>query len=113
MSKSGETGLGASDNMMIWMFMLTHFPRVARAAKIYEDKRDLYCTSYATFKNLFSQNGRRRPFWMTENDFQSLSSSFQINMQLFFSNFVTKWPSAAILDDRKSLSVAFPAILYQ
>ena len=32
---------------------------------------------------IFSQNGRRRPFWMTENNFRSHFSPFQINAQLF------------------------------
>ena len=32
---------------------------------------------------IFSQNRRRRPFWMTENNFRSHFSSFQINEQLF------------------------------
>ena len=44
----------------------------------------------------FAQNGRRRPFWMTENHFRSYFSPFQINAQLFFLIFVTKWPPAAI-----------------
>ena len=57
---------------------------------------------------IFSQNGRRRPFWMTENNFRSHFSSFQINAQLFI--FFTKWPPVAILDDRKSLSIAVFAI---
>ena len=56
----------------------------------------------------FSQNGCRRPFWMTENHFRSHFSPFQINMQLLF--LPTKWLPAAILDDRKSLSIAFLAI---
>ena len=33
---------------------------------------------------IFSQNGWRRPFWMTENHFRSQFSPFQINTQLFF-----------------------------
>ena len=33
---------------------------------------------------IFSQNGRRRPFWMTENNFRSHFSPFQINTQLLF-----------------------------
>ena len=33
---------------------------------------------------IFSQNGRRQPFWMTENHFRSQFSPFQINTQLFF-----------------------------
>ena len=60
---------------------------------------------------LFSQNGCQRPFWTTENHFWSHFSSFQINTQLLFLNFFfTKWLPAAILDDRKSLSIAFLAI---
>ena len=51
---------------------------------------------------------------MTENQFQSHFSPFQINAQLqFFWIFFTKWPQVAILDDRKSLSIAFLAILDQ
>ena len=46
---------------------------------------------------------------MTENHFRSHFSPFQINTQLFF----TKWLPAAILDDRKSLSIAFLAISHQ
>ena len=85
----------------------------------------------------FSQNGCRRPFWMTENHFRSHFSPFQINTQLWFFFhkmaagghfgwtkiafgrishhfrsiqlwfFFTKWLPAAILDDRKSLSNVF------
>ena len=48
---------------------------------------------------------------MTENHFRSHFSPFQINTQLFFSLiFFSKWPPAAILDDQKSLSIAFLAI---
>ena len=47
------------------------------------------------------------PFWMTENHFRSHFWPFQINTQLFF---FTKWLPAAILDDRKSLLIAFLAI---
>ena len=54
----------------------------------------------------FSQNDPRWPFWMTENHFRSHFFPFQINTQLFFK--FTKWPP--ILDDRKSLSIAFLAI---
>ena len=51
------------------------------------------------FSQFFSQNGRRRPFWMTENHFRLHFSPFQINTQLlFFSFFFIKWPPAAILD---------------
>ena len=35
------------------------------------------------FKN-FGQNGRRRPFWMSQNNFRSQFLSFQIDTQLFF-----------------------------
>ena len=60
---------------------------------------------------LFSQNGRRWPFWLTENHVRSHFSPFQINMQFLFSlNFFTKWSPAAILDDRKSLSITFLTI---
>ena len=59
----------------------------------------------------FSQKGYRRPFWMTENHFRSHFSLFQINAQLFFFWFCfSKWPPAAILDDRKSLLIALLAI---
>ena len=37
-----------------------------------------------SFFFIFLQNGRRRPFWMTENHFWSHFSPFQINTQLFF-----------------------------
>ena len=40
-------------------------------------------------------------------------SSFQINTQLLFWKLLTKSPTPAILDDRKSLSIAFLAILDQ
>ena len=38
---------------------------------------------YATFFLIYSQNDRRRPFWMTKNHFRSHFSPFQINTQLF------------------------------
>ena len=44
------------------------------------------------------QNGRRRPFWMSENNFRSQFLPFQIDTHFFFFNFWTKWPPAAILD---------------
>ena len=60
--------------------------------------------------DFFSQNGCRRPFWMTDH----ISIHFQINTQfLFFFIFFTKWLPAAILDDRKSLSIAFLTISNQ
>ena len=51
---------------------------------------------------------------MTENQFRSHFSQFRTNTQfllLFF--FIIKWPPAAILDDRKSLSIAFLDISYK
>ena len=35
---------------------------------------------------------------MSENNFRSQFLPFQIDTQLFFFNFLTKWPPAAILD---------------
>ena len=46
------------------------------------------------------QNGCRRPFWMIENNLQMHFSPFQINTQLFFLIFFSKWPPAAILEVR-------------
>ena len=49
--------------------------------------------------------------WMTENHFRSHFSQFQINTQLWFLLIsFHKWLPAAILDDRKSPSIAFLAI---
>ena len=45
---------------------------------------------------------------MTENHFRSQFSQFQINTQLF--DIFHKMAAAAILDDRKSLSMAFLTI---
>ena len=48
---------------------------------------------------------------MTENHFRSHFSPFQINTQLLFLfDFVHKMAAAAILDNRKSLSITFLAI---
>ena len=48
-----------------------------------------------------SQNGCRRPIWMTENHFRSHFSPFQINTQLLFIFILfTKWLPAAITFDR-------------
>ena len=60
----------------------------------------------------FSQNGCRRPFWITENHFRSHFSPFHINTQLLYF-FSTKWLPATILDDRKSLVIAFLAVSRQ
>ena len=57
-----------------------------------------------------SQNGYWRPFWMTENRFRSHFSPYQINTQLWFFWFFSQMAAAAILDDRKSLSITFLAI---
>ena len=78
-----------------------------------DDRKSLSITflaildQYATL--IFSQNGCRRPFWMTENHFRSHFSPFQINTQLLFVLF-TKWLQAAILDDRESLLITFLTI---
>ena len=47
---------------------------------------------FTLIRNLyfFSQNGCRRPFWMTEDHFRSHFSPFQINIQLYFLEFVFK-----------------------
>ena len=66
--------------------------------------------SICNFFLSFSQNSCRQPFWMTENHFRSHFSPFQINTQLFLFILFTKWLPAAILDDHKSLSIAFLAI---
>ena len=55
---------------------------------------------------VFLQNGRRRPFWMSENHFRSHFWPFQIDTQLLFLNFVLpKWPPAAILDGTTMSSI--------
>ena len=66
---------------------------------------DQYGIFYFFFK---LQNGRRRPFWMSEIHFRSHFWTFQINTIL---KFLTKWLPSAILDVRNSLSIAFLAIL--
>ena len=56
------------------------------------------------FKN-FGQNGRRRPFWMSENNFRSQFLPFQIDTQLFFFlNFLDKMAAGGHfgLDDNVS-----------
>ena len=56
-------------------------------AAILDDRKSLSIAflaisdQYATF---FSQNGCRRPFWMTENHFRLHFSPFQFNTQLLF-----------------------------
>ena len=58
-----------------------------------------------------SQNGCRRPFWMTENHLRCISRHFRsIRNFILFLFGSPKWLPAAILDDRKSLSITFLAI---
>ena len=93
---------------------------------------------YATLI-FFSQNGWRRPFWMTDYNLRSHFSPFQINTPLLYffhkiaagghlgwpkitfdyisrhfrsicNFFFTKWLAAGILDDRISFSIAFITI---
>ena len=105
-------------NTQLWFFFTKSLP-----ASILDDRKSLLITflvisdQYATFifLNFFSQNGCRRPFWMTENHFRMHFLPFQINAQLFFFEFFFQnghrppfWKS--LLDDRKSLSIAFLAI---
>ena len=61
------------------------------ATAILDDRKSLSIAfldishQYATFiLKKKSQNGRRRPFWMTENHVLSHFLPFQINTQLFF-----------------------------
>ena len=80
-------------------------------AAILDDRKSLVIAflaisdQYATFS---SQNGCRRPFWMTENRISRYFRSIR-NFN-FFGFFGIKWLPAAILDDRKSLVIAFLAI---
>ena len=85
-------------------------------AAILDDRKSLSIAflsildQYATliFVEFCSQNGCRRPFLMTENHFRSHFSLFRYNTQLLY--FFAKWAPVAILDDRKSLSIAFLTI---
>ena len=52
------------------------------------------------FVNVFLTNGRRQPFWMSENHIRSHLWPFQLFLLFLF---LTKWPPAAILDIRNSL----------
>ena len=82
--------------------------------KITFDRISRHFRSIRNFFLFCSQNGCRGPFWMTQNNFRSHFSPFQINTQLLFVLLLfTKWLPAAILDDRKSLSIAFFAISVQ
>ena len=86
--------------------------------KITFDHISRHFSSIRNFDFFCSQNGCRRPFWMTENLFRSHFSPFSDEYTTFFFNFFFKmaagghfgcpiWP---ILDYRKSLSIAFLAI---
>ena len=45
---------------------------------------------FGHFRFFFDQNGRRRPFWMSENNFRLHFLPFQIDTQLSFLNVLTK-----------------------
>ena len=123
------------------LFVLIFFTKWLPTA-ILDDRKSLLI-AFRTFQInthfFFSQNGCRRPFWMTENHigwhfsliffpqkgcwlpfrmtknrFGRISHHFGSirNFYLFFI-FFTKCLPAAILDDRKSLSNVFFAILDQ
>ena len=62
------------------------------------------------FDFFLQTNNPRWPFWMTENDFRLHFSPFEINVPLLFLFFFTKWLPGSILDDRKSLLIAFLTI---
>ena len=61
-----------------------------KAAKSGEKRRKVVksCEKWGRWENVlfknFGQNGRRRPFWMSENNFRSQFLPFQIDTQLFF-----------------------------
>ena len=84
--------LAISDQYATFIF-IKMFPKMAVAA-ILDDQKLLSIAflaisdQYATliFLNKNSHNGRRRPFWMTENHFRSHFLPFQINTPLFFQN---------------------------
>ena len=69
------------------------------AVAIFDDQKSPLIAFFSPFQivlffwEILSQNGCRRPFWMTENHFRS---PFQINMQLifliFFSENGRRWP---------------------
>ena len=74
-------------------------------AAILDDRKSLFDHISRQFKSIRnfdfffkSQNGCRRPFWMTKNRFRSHFSPFQINTQFMF--LISKWPPAAILEVR-------------
>ena len=66
-----------------------------------DSSRFEHCSNHSRnfFCKFFLKNGRRQPFWMYEIHFRSHFLPFQIYAELlFFIYFLTKWPSAAILD---------------
>ena len=63
-----------------------------------------------TFDRFFSQNGCRGHFGWPKITFDCISRHFRSIRNFYF---FTKWLPAAILDDRKSLSIAFLDILDQ
>ena len=70
------------------------------------------CSHRSLFVNVCKKNGRRQPFWMSKNHFfliafLTISDRYP---NFIFVNFFTTWPLAAILNVRKSLSIAFLAI---
>ena len=46
----------------------------------------------------FGQNGRRRPFWMSENNFRSQFLPFQIDTQLFFFLKFLDWTTMSVIE---------------
>ena len=104
----------------IWNFIFELFDKMAACGHFGCPKFtfDRISGHFRSIRNCFL----RRPFWMFENYFRSHFwpfwmfedhfglhfCTFQINMELFiFFIFLTKWPPAATLDVRKSLSIAF------
>ena len=76
-----------------------------------------FCSNFSPFQIntqfFFFKTAAVGHFWMTENHFRLHFSPFQINTHLFLKFIFTKWLPATILDDRKSLSIAFLAISEQ
>ena len=84
-------------NTQLWFFLFAKW----LPAAILDDRKSLSTTFTLHFRSIRnfdfffkSQNGSRRPCWMTENHFRMHFSPFQINTQLFF----FKWSPAAILE---------------
>ena len=66
-------------------------------AAILDDQKSL---SNAFLAISDTQNGCRRPFWMTKNHFRMHFSPFQIRNSFFFEFIFSKWPPAAMLEVR-------------